>query len=257
MYHGVLVFSAKIDLNNVAIHNYLMDKGWCRCFIDVQDYLIKMVFELEVSSQNDFYNMFSMCNSLSVDIVNRISFFVDSKSGDVSYCEGRFVGDDGCVIEYTDVNLKSLSLRTAWSVGIFVDNPEFKVIIEDSDQSNELFFSAYKYCISIDNVVSKFMFLYNILFSLVGDTCQKDVDDLIRSIDKNVIESLSPKNKLETIYTRLRNEVGHARGVEFDAIGQDMARCVFVFQGIVKKAIMRKVENNRNVASTEKIFILG
>lgn len=245
MYHGVLSFSASIDASNVAIRNFQLDRGGCRCFVDVYDSLIKITVEVSVSCENDFSNAFENCYSLSVDMANRISFFVSSKIGDIEYRGGRFVKDDGRIVEYPGKIIKKATVRCSWNIGVFLDTPEFKDIMLDSSNANEFHYKAYKRCMDVDDVVSKFMFLYNILLCLVGDSGQRNVDDLIKSIDETVAESLSPRNRMETIYTRLRNEVAHNRGVEFVSTDEEISHNINAFQCIVNKAIMVKVASCR------------
>lgn len=59
--------------------------------------------------------------------------------------------------------------------------------------------------------IGRFVALYALLLSEAGDS-QSEVDRLILEFDPNTQQSPSPKNgKLETLYTRLRNELAHVR----------------------------------------------
>lgn len=59
--------------------------------------------------------------------------------------------------------------------------------------------------------IGRFVALYALLLSEAGDS-QSEVDRLILEFDPNTQQTRSPKNgKLETLYTRLRNELAHVR----------------------------------------------
>jgi hypothetical protein len=65
--------------------------------------------------------------------------------------------------------------------------------------------------------VEEFMHLYNILLMLCNqqyqDEKQERVEDFIKNEDPNVQQTPDPRDpkKMETVYTRLRNELGHKR----------------------------------------------
>lgn len=63
----------------------------------------------------------------------------------------------------------------------------------------------------IPEPIGRFVALYALLLSEAGDS-QPGVDRLIMEFDPNTQQTPSPKNgKLETLYTRLRNELAHVR----------------------------------------------
>jgi len=63
----------------------------------------------------------------------------------------------------------------------------------------------------IDEPVVQFMLLYLILDGIHND--QKSIDKFIMRVAPNTIQIPSPhNNKLETIYTKLRNEITHRIG---------------------------------------------
>lgn len=65
------------------------------------------------------------------------------------------------------------------------------------------------------NVVQRYLSLYRILNGLCGS--QKDVEEFIREQVEDVEESESPQTgQPETVFTRLRNEIGHYREHEHD-----------------------------------------
>ncbi len=63
----------------------------------------------------------------------------------------------------------------------------------------------------ISEPIGRFVALYALLLSEAGDK-QAEVDRLILQFDPNTQQTTSTKNgKLETLYTRLRNELAHVR----------------------------------------------
>lgn len=59
--------------------------------------------------------------------------------------------------------------------------------------------------------IGRFVALYGLLLSEAGDS-QAEVDRLIAGFDQSTQHTISPKTgRLETLYTRLRNELAHVR----------------------------------------------
>lgn len=76
-------------------------------------------------------------------------------------------------------------------------------------------FQAFRLALRDENVVQRYLGLYRILNGLCGS--QKDVDEFIREQVEDVEESESPQTaQPETVFTRLRNEIGHYREHEYD-----------------------------------------
>lgn len=63
---------------------------------------------------------------------------------------------------------------------------------------------------SITEPIGRFIALYQILLTMNNDLQQK-VDEAILKVDSTVAQTISPMNKHETTFTRLRNELAHYR----------------------------------------------
>jgi hypothetical protein len=103
--------------------------------------------------------------------------------------------------------------------------------------------AAYRFAVSQSDAVARFMFLYNILLQLGGDN-QGGVDNLVRQEEPNVRQRLRKRKPrvMETIYTRLRNEVGHVRAEATPRQTRtEIEHNVAALQAIVKVAISRVV----------------
>lgn len=102
------------------------------------------------------------------------------------------------------------------------------------------YFSLYRFSAKQEDPIARFMFLYNILLQLKGDS-QKHVDNYIKTCVCEVPKSPRPDNAkiLETIYTRLRNEVAHYRNdVIPEHTAKEIRSNVPAFQSIVRNAVM-------------------
>lgn len=86
--------------------------------------------------------------------------------------------------------------------------------------------------------VEEFMHLYSMLLELVGEK-QERVDAFIRQVEPGVAMSIScHTGKPETIYTRLRNEVGHRRpGTTIQSTRAEMVANIGGLREIVRAAI--------------------
>jgi hypothetical protein len=89
------------------------------------------------------------------------------------------------------------------------------------------------------SAVEEFMFLYHILLMIHRDS-QIVADKFIVSEDPTVPQTPQPHKPavMETLYTRLRNEVGHTRpGVNLDATKSEMAARLSGLRALTKRAI--------------------
>lgn len=92
------------------------------------------------------------------------------------------------------------------------DVPRLKIAIGASDPKKDTYYAQFRWIICQEDPVARFMHLYKILLSLEGGSkyTQKYVDDFIIGQEPGVQQIFnSHLNRNETIYTRLRNEVGH------------------------------------------------
>ncbi len=100
--------------------------------------------------------------------------------------------------------------------------------------------SFFRFALCQSNPVGRFMLLYNILLSLNGDK-QVRLDYFVIKEQHGVEQTPSPVEKRnETIYTRLRNEIAHARkGATAQKAVKGIETHVSTFQAIVRTAILR------------------
>lgn len=122
---------------------------------------------------------------------------------------------------------------------------------EANDKQNTLL-KLYRHALNIDDIGAQFLMLYLILDIMTAkndQSNQTDIDNLILSIDPSTPQSPHPlkRNSLETIYTKLRNEMIHR---EFDHQGatvdhattrDEMLNWIDKFRKIVKAAILKNM----------------
>jgi hypothetical protein len=87
--------------------------------------------------------------------------------------------------------------------------------------------------------VEEFLHLYSMLLQLVGER-QSAVDAFILHVESSVPTSVSPRDgrTVETVYTRLRNEVGHRRpGTTMQGTRAEMAAHIDGLRRVVRAAV--------------------
>lgn len=114
-----------------------------------------------------------------------------------------------------------------------------KMQIENRWRHRNVLIRLFRNSISQEDPVTRYLLLYNVLLFANSDK-QKELEICIISIDPNVEKKPSPKdNKPETIYTRLRNEIGHARQeVESQKTITEITEHLSKFTNIVKQVVL-------------------
>lgn len=178
------------------------------------------------------------------DILNKIAF------------KGFDVSSDPQIKEISFNNTTNTSTSIGCSVKICSSNDvqqKLKEEIETERTYNNYYYEMYRSAIKNKDVVARYMFLYNIILQICNDK-QNRVDAFIVDkigADRSEYKSGPICNKKgehikETVFTRLRNEVGHARkGTNADATRVEMNMKVDELSELVRKAIVEKIETNK------------
>jgi hypothetical protein len=114
-----------------------------------------------------------------------------------------------------------------------------KVEIEKPSLPGERYYGLLRSARQSLSPVEEFVHVYNILLMLYDDSFM-DVDDFILSKDPAVPQTPDPRNanRKETVYTRLRHELAHARaGVNMDSTKAEMTKRVSELIALTKQAI--------------------
>ncbi len=91
---------------------------------------------------------------------------------------------------------------------------EAKDLLEQLHHPGFIYYELFRSALGLNDPLSKFMALYNIVLSICNDL-QEDVDAFVLSVqpgvDRNPPFRPRKSGTQETVYTRLRNQVGHRR----------------------------------------------
>lgn len=113
-----------------------------------------------------------------------------------------------------------------------------KTEVLNKDNYTVHYYEQYKKALQCEDIISKYMCLYNILLQLFTDS-QRKVDEFIESsIGIQKMEYTSGPKGRESKFTRLRNEIGHKReNKTFDQTKAEMEEYMDELMTVVKKAI--------------------
>jgi hypothetical protein len=120
----------------------------------------------------------------------------------------------------------NLFIAGAMHAVVGIDAAQLKTKLEQASPPGEHNFGFFRSARQSSSRVEEFMHLYNVLLMLFNDR-QADVDSFIVGEDSTVPQTQHPKKVagvMETVYTRLRNEMAHRRpGVDIDATKAEMS----------------------------------
>lgn len=114
-----------------------------------------------------------------------------------------------------------------------------KAILEKPAALSERFFGLFRSARQSTGPIEEFMHLYHILMVLFNDE-QRNIDKYIRSADPSVPQTPSPRHpaRMETVYTRLRNEFAHERsGVDLEQTKAEMTYRLGDLRTLTRRAI--------------------
>jgi hypothetical protein len=155
----------------------------------------------------------AIAEDIVASIINRLAFELN-RGICQPYMKGSSLPKDASGSSYTVSNSAGILWDVATATITLGDESRHKLarLLEQPLARPDLY-SAYRFAINENDDVARFMFLYNILLQLNHDK-QARVEAFIREVIPDVEEYEDPRsNKIgkETVFTRLRNEVGHAR----------------------------------------------
>jgi hypothetical protein len=181
----------------------------------------------------------AVTRDILASIINRLAFELDLSIGE-PHLKSFSLPKDASGSSHT----VSTSLLVTWNVVVpdSTRRQELAKLLEQPYRRPDLH-SAYRFAGSQSDAITRFMFLYSILLQLHGDF-QPQVDNFIRQETPTV--SLSPRPDkpwiIETVYTRLRNQVGHIRaGIPPEQTRTEIEDNVAALQKLVKVDISREV----------------
>jgi hypothetical protein len=175
--------------------------------------VVKTVFK-EVSSPEDAA---SIALVIATQVADRLAFQYEISLCDPVRGEANLIDQNQSSIAHAIFSGRG-SLTAAGHFTNKVsqaDVPQLKPILANDEPNKGDYYSLFRWVLRQDDPVARFMYLYRILLSLQGGAnhTQKSVDAFITSQEPGVQTVFNVRlNRNETIYTRLRNEVGHEIG---------------------------------------------
>jgi hypothetical protein len=173
--------------------------------------------------------------------LNRISFFHT-----VTIEDGKIDGATFSLVNPPPGNHLSLDageylvLRDSLRGVVGLSAPNLKAELERASPPGEHRFGFFRSARHSMSPVEEFVHLYNILLMLCNDN-QSDVDAFIRGEEPAVQQTEHPRKAsgtMETVYTRLRNELAHPRTAgSLDATKVEVANNLGRLVSLTKRAI--------------------
>ena len=121
---------------------------------------------------------------------------------------------------------------------------QIHALLERDDHAGYAYYEMFRSALGLTDPLSRFMGIYNIVLQLSGDR-QEHVDTFVLSVQPKV-PTHQPHGRRssgtrETLYTRLRNEVGHVRsGTTIEATKSEMATHIGGLIEVAKELIGRQ-----------------
>lgn len=204
----------------------------------LQKYIEDNIFILQITSDKSLCSqqLIPMAQKEANNLLNKIVFyFENAKISEPWIIDAKF--DDKKIAE----------AEIPCSIFISTENRDKKLLenlcerIKDCSDFNGDEYNLFKSAMNNEDVVVKYMFLYQILLfkhlNPDGYESQKLVDDFITSKfteDKHQYKEWDDTERTETVYTRLRNQVGHFRCKTSQETRDDMKRKIYELIELVK-----------------------
>lgn len=203
--------------------------------MDNNIFAVKVICDKDLSEKDLMPLAIKYVNNL----LNKIAF----------YSQNAEVGEPWIVDEHTK-DKKIGTTEIYGSVFVSTENRDKKLLenlckeIKQGSNFDNEDYNLFRAAMNNEDIVVKYMFLYQILsfqhLNSKGVESQKMVDEYIKS--KCTKEEYKPQNsgykgKEETIYTRLRNQVGHYRWKTSQQTRRDMSAKMQDLIKLVKKSI--------------------
>lgn len=124
----------------------------------------------------------------------------------------------------------------------YQDLEHLKSSLEKNSLYQSPFLDLYMSIIKIEGDVGKYIMTYSILSAIIGN--QREVDEFIQKCEDGVEmkdSTLKGSNKKETIYTYLRNQLGHTEeSTNADELEKEIKKKLSKLSGLAMKAILNK-----------------
>jgi len=242
-YQGEIEFRAKefpFEFN--AIEVFVGGDELKKISIFVVDRVIVFSCFVLFDEYGEINRIVQLCKKSCEMPIDKLSCFFNVKIESVCFEVGRFIGENGEVLVYEPTRIVSKRVAGYFDLIGEVDHSRLTKFMNKSDPSIDYYSKLYHQVLKFDNDAQIFLFLYNMLLKFSGDS-QECVDQKIRDVYPavpNFIAKVKGKDILETLFTRLRNEVGHNRkNASFLSTSSEISRNLKKFQDVVRKIIFK------------------
>lgn len=246
-----------------------MEKYYIEYFIPVQFICLQNIISFSVKNKNirivelrqiedsrlslnfyfynsiDFYKAKNQCDNELKNILNKIAFEYELASVGEAYYSGNSNLDK--YTSFCEINVSTILAKPE-------DENKLKECLKDKVEYSSRYYDMFRLAMQSTDVVNRYMFLYLILLDMRGPY-QNKVDEYIIKCSEEL--GIDPQNKVwqlkrkdksgnnikETIFTYLRNQVGHTiKGHTPDTTTRDMQIYIKDLIKIVKYS-MQNSEN--------------
>jgi hypothetical protein len=241
MYKGTVTFSARIagkgltfPLCEVTPHEPGIDK--IELTGPTGDDIRSTVYLSSVATPDEGRRIATNVNTAALD---RLAFFHD-----LAIDNAQLIADDFAPLapqQRGDIALTGVGVMSSTgTMRVVIGYPaaRIKTELEQASPSGERMFGLFRSARQSQGHVEEFMHLYNLVLMLLNDS-QGRVDNFIRREEPNVQQAQHPRHaRMETVYTRLRNEFAHAQpGVNVADAKAEMAHHLGGLLALTKRAI--------------------
>lgn len=212
--------------------------------------LYALFIEFSLSNVNSLNEAEGAAQTSLINIIIELSTKYKMYTGNVYLVQYNIIDKGGAIL------VSNLTVRTPMNDILNVDAKQELIqslggiVKSPPTPSGNIAKSLFRVALSNKDVTSKFMLLYLILLYLTQDS--RGIEKQ-KYVDKYIIEAIGEteseyregpqltKDKTgyikETIYTRLRNEIGHYRNADLVETRKEMERTIESLIGIVHRAI--------------------
>ncbi len=244
MFKGTVTFRARIKGNGLKFHLFDFnpnEPGVDKVEVEGPDgdEILSTVHLVSVATDEDGRAIATKVNTAAL---NRITFFRGIVTGNARITDAQFspmYPQPGARLIAATGHYAITGTESRAVIGIR-DTTPLKAELEQASPPGEQHFGLFRSARKSVSSVEEFMHFYHILLMFFNDS-QADVDAFVLGEDPTVPQTPDPRpgqKRMETAYTRLRNELGHTRpGVNLDNTKTEMANRLGGLIGLTKRAI--------------------
>lgn len=195
--------------------------------------IAKFVLDDEIKDRD---KAFDLCNTKMVELLNALAYRTEKTFYNYEVADSSFAMH--IRIGHSDVT-GTIQVRHAFSEKDF-EKAGKKI---KNGKAKSYLFKLYRAALSHQDSFTRFMLLYGVIYQIFQR--QDAVDSFIRYKDPTVEQRTSTKNNnvQETIFTYLRNQVGHTQeDSDFEKVVEEMGVHVQRLSYFVKEAIKSKLK---------------